>query len=87
MRSQRYFDTFPATIAGSCANFVPAKILVGIWNAPVICIIVLWSQMMVWQHRADMRRHLGRLEHTQLRDVGIAPLDARREFSKPFWRA
>jgi len=87
MRNLRYFDTFPATIAASCENFVPAKVLVGIWNAPIVAIVEMWNLMMVWQRRAEMRRQLGGLDRTLLWDMGITPSDAQREATKPFWLA
>jgi len=87
MRSLRYFDTFPATIVASCESFVLAKVLVGIWNAPIVGMVVFWNLMMVWQYRADMRRQLGSLDQTLLQDMGISASNARREAVKPFWQA
>ena len=87
MSKQGYFETFPTVIATSCENFVPMKILAGLWNAPVVGIVRLWNLMMVWQHRADMRRQLGSLDCTHLTDMGIAPANARSEAAKPFWQA
>ena len=86
MRNSSYFDTFPATIAASCENFVFARVLVGIWNAPIVGTVVIWSLMMVWQRRAEMRRQLGSLDRTLLRDMGITVSDAGHEAAKPFWR-
>lgn len=40
-----------------------------------------------WQVRAADRTALARLDEQMLRDIGLSPGDARREYSKPFWRA
>jgi hypothetical protein len=39
-----------------------------------------------WMGRARQRRALAGLNAHQLRDIGLAPDDARLEASKPFWR-
>ena len=86
MKNQSYFDTFPQTIATSCERFVPAKVLVGLWNTPVIAIVLLWNLLLVWQQRVDTRRQLGDLDRRLLRDMGIGHMDAGQESTKPFWR-
>jgi uncharacterized protein YjiS (DUF1127 family) len=87
MRNPRYFDTFPETIAAGCANSEITKVLAGIWNAPVVGLVLLWKLMLVWQRRTDMREQLGSVDRHVLTDMGIKAVDARREASKPFWRA
>jgi uncharacterized protein YjiS (DUF1127 family) len=39
-----------------------------------------------WRERARERTALAGLNERELRDIGIAPHDARREIEKPFWR-
>ncbi len=43
--------------------------------------------VMTWQTRAIERAHLGALDTRLLKDMGIDPVEARREAEKPFWRA
>ncbi len=86
MKNLRYFDTFAATIASTSERFVPAKVLMGIWNAPVIAIVLLWNLLMVWQHREEMRLQLRSIDNRALNDMGMARSDARRESDKPFWQ-
>jgi uncharacterized protein YjiS (DUF1127 family) len=40
----------------------------------------------LWDLRARSRRDLARMDEHLLRDVGLDPLEARREANKPFWR-
>jgi len=44
------------------------------------------SQLAVWHDHARMRRHLTHMDERLLRDIGLSPLDAKREINKPFWR-
>lgn len=39
-----------------------------------------------WDRRRRSRRALAQLTPTQLRDIGISPLDATWEAEKPFWK-
>ncbi|HLH50858.1 MAG TPA: DUF1127 domain-containing protein [Roseiarcus sp.] len=41
----------------------------------------------VWRRRAQERRALCAMDLRELRDIGLTPIDARREAEKPFWRA
>lgn len=38
-----------------------------------------------WYERWQQRRHLGQLDSRLLRDIGLDPIEARREIHKPFW--
>lgn len=40
-----------------------------------------------WTFRAHSRRELARLDAFQLADLGLDPVDAAHEATKPFWRA
>lgn len=46
-----------------------------------------WTVLALWGLRARSRRELGRLDDRLLADIGIGPMEARREARKPFWRA
>ncbi|WP_207455192.1 DUF1127 domain-containing protein [Azospirillum sp. SYSU D00513] len=39
-----------------------------------------------WIERGRQRRALEALDDSQLRDIGLTPLEARQEAEKPFWR-
>ena len=39
----------------------------------------------LWLSVSRERRQLGRLTDQQLRDIGIDPVEARREAARPFW--
>lgn len=39
----------------------------------------------LWQ-TAEERRHLGELDPRLLKDIGIDPMTARHEVSRPFWQ-
>lgn len=41
----------------------------------------------IWRRRMRERRQLARMSMLELRDLGLTPLDALAEFSKPFWQA
>jgi len=43
-------------------------------------------QINVWRVRAHQRRELMYLGDEGLKDIGVGPSEAYREFSKPFWR-
>jgi uncharacterized protein YjiS (DUF1127 family) len=40
-----------------------------------------------FRRRAETRRQLRFLDERDLRDIGIDPVDARRESAKPFWES
>jgi len=42
--------------------------------------------LMVWQDRAQQRRHLASLDDRLLRDMGLSRADVEREARQPFWR-
>jgi uncharacterized protein YjiS (DUF1127 family) len=44
------------------------------------------TQIAEWRHRIRSRRELLTLGEHDLRDIGLRPVDANREASKPFWR-
>ena len=58
-----------------------------LWNAPWRAGSLLFATLVVWQRRVDDRRALARLDARLLADIGIDPVEARREARKPFWRA
>jgi len=39
-----------------------------------------------WRRRRRSRIELARFDLRMLRDIGITPVDAWREYNKPFWR-
>ncbi len=39
-----------------------------------------------WRQRAETRRQLAQLDARALKDLGIDPVDAHIESTKPFWR-
>lgn len=41
----------------------------------------------LWIEIRRQRSQLGRLEQSQLRDIGISPDEARHEVQRPFWDA
>jgi uncharacterized protein YjiS (DUF1127 family) len=87
MRIQTYFDTFSATLFASNRNNTTVTVLIAVWNAPVVLCIVTLTTLYTWQPRSHMRSELGALDHWYLSDMGIDPLDAKREATKPFWRS
>lgn len=46
----------------------------------------LRSLFQLWRRRARERRELARLDHRDLRDIGLSRLEVYDEISKPFWR-
>jgi len=38
-----------------------------------------------WCRRARSRAQLARLGERDLRDIGLTPMEAAREYAKPFW--
>ena len=38
-----------------------------------------------WRRRARSRTQLARLGERDLRDIGLTPMEAAREYAKPFW--
>lgn len=53
--------------------------------AELICAIP--GMLRHWRRRARGRADLLRLDHRELRDIGVTPGEAARECAKPFWRA
>ncbi|MEM7207355.1 MAG: DUF1127 domain-containing protein [Pseudomonadota bacterium] len=48
----------------------------------------LWTLAMtleLWHRRVQTRRHLAKLDHDQLNDIGVSFEQARDEMKKPFW--
>jgi len=85
MRTQDYMDTFHATMSSNVGQIVPLSILVGIWNAPLIAIVLVFKTLYIWQKRIDQRRQIATQEVRSLRDMGISRQDATQEAAKPFW--
>lgn len=50
-----------------------------------IMVIVL-NRYAAWNARARSRKELGRLDAHLLRDIGIDPMTAHHQASRPFWR-
>ncbi len=46
----------------------------------------LLATVMLWDFRYRSRNGLSRLTPHQLRDIGLDPMSAAAEASKPFWR-
>lgn len=47
----------------------------------------LISVARIWAQRRQTRHTLGKLTDHMLRDIGLDPLTAQSEATKPFWRA
>ena len=47
----------------------------------------LLNRLAEWQERAEQRNNLAGMDDRMLKDIGVSPVDAARESSKPFWRA
>ncbi len=47
----------------------------------------LWRTAMVWQRRAEDRRHLREMPVFLRRDIGLTAEQCRDEARKPFWMA
>ena len=46
----------------------------------------LLALISTWRRRMDERKKLGLLDDRMLDDIGLQPLDVRREIEKPFWQ-
>lgn len=55
---------------------------------PPLSRMVLRAAMLVmtWEARHRTRRQLTKLDHHLLRDIGLDPMTAQREATRPFWR-
>ncbi|HWG79325.1 MAG TPA: DUF1127 domain-containing protein [Stellaceae bacterium] len=47
----------------------------------------LLAMFAAWRQRALSRTQLARLGERELRDIGVTPAEAAREYAKPFWRS
>ena len=47
----------------------------------------LFATLGRWRRRIRDREELARFGELELRDIGVAPAQARAEVNKPFWRA
>lgn len=47
----------------------------------------LLDTLRVWRRRARERRYLAGMDERLLKDIGVTPLDARREAERRFWQA
>lgn len=54
------------------------------WRAEIASLILRLGD---WRRRARGRAELARLSERELRDIGLTPAEALREYAKPFWRA
>lgn len=72
------------TTTGFLREARPSK---GILRSLVRLPMTIFNLLLVWQERATQRVHLSSLPDELLKDMGLSPEDARREASKPFWRA
>ena len=54
------------------------------WRAEIASLILRLGD---WRRRARSRAELARLSDHDLRDIGLTPAEALREYAKPFWRA
>lgn len=46
-----------------------------------------WALLRRWRSRVAERTQLSRFDERSLRDIGISPSEAAREWRKPFWKA
>lgn len=46
----------------------------------------LARMLAAWRRRAQGRAQLALLSEYELRDIGVTPAEAAREYAKPFWR-
>ena len=55
---------------------------------PIVSVLAVQFAVTVskWTLRHRTRKALGQLTKTQLRDVGLTPLQARREAARLFWQ-
>ncbi|MGA8261216.1 MAG: DUF1127 domain-containing protein [Arenicellales bacterium] len=60
--------------------------LAGAWRAFREMIDAVDGVLALWYFRATSRRDVDRLDDRLLRDIGLDPLEARRESDKPFWK-
>lgn len=44
------------------------------------------AALAAWRRRARERAQLAHLSERELRDIGLTPGEAEREYAKPFWR-
>lgn len=61
--------------------------LAGAWRAIRGIAGAIEDTLALWDLRARSRRDLARLDDHLMRDVGLDPVEIRREANKPFWRA
>lgn len=59
--------------------------LAAVWRAIREVAGAINDTLALWDLRARSRRDLARLDEHLLRDVGLDPVEARREVTKPFW--
>jgi uncharacterized protein YjiS (DUF1127 family) len=59
---------------------------VRIWRATLEFSRLAAHQIRVWRERMQQRRELMYLGDEGLKDIGVGPSEAFREYSKPFWR-
>jgi len=85
MRTQGYIDTFHETMTPNAGQFVPLTILVGIWNTPVVVLVLICKTLHMWQKRFEQRQQLGRQDTRSLHDMGMSRQEAAGEAAKPFW--
>ncbi len=50
-----------------------------------LCVVII-DTLLMWTERASSRRDLMKLDHRQLKDIGVSRFDAVTEAQKPFWR-
>lgn len=46
----------------------------------------LFTAMVLWQQRYELRQHLLEMDERLLDDIGLSPARARQEAAKPFWQ-
>lgn len=49
-------------------------------------VLAVAVRVLAWETRARTRKQLGRLDDRILRDIGLDPLTAEAEATRPFWR-
>ncbi len=76
-----YFHNPPS---GPITSGFVSRIGTSQWRARLAPLAV-FQLLATWAERARRRRELAQLDDRQLRDIGVSPIEVRREIIKPFW--
>ncbi len=75
----------PSCVMPSQAGMVAPR-FVASGRLSLVNLVVLVGLLQEWRQRYRQRRHLARLDHHMLRDIGLSSADVEQEIHKPFWR-